>query len=267
MSNFVTGLVRRGAGLPQPVSIRPALGQAQMPASLPAAGPEQNAAESPAVALSDYGHGLDVGPHDFSALIRPAAPLPGPQSAPAPEPGNRWPAKPSATKEETLLLQPRSEPPRTTPPATWQVRGEDRSSPRAADAVRPLPPSSPPTTAAAETGENLERHTPRLQEDTRSRIARPEPRTLPGAVSGTTPAHPLPRPESIAIARVQPAPAASASSGRGKTQESRSIQVKIGKVEIRSSQPAPAARPNRPSRTSGFDDLRLARTYLDLGSR
>jgi hypothetical protein len=260
MSNFVTGLVRRGAGLPQPVSIRPALGQAQMPASLPPAGPGQIPAQSPAVALSDYGRGLDDGPRDFSALTGPAARLPGPEPAPAPEPVNRWAAKPSATPQETFSLQPRSEPPRTTPPPTLQVRGEDRSS------LRVLPPPSL-TTTAAETGENLERHTPRLQEDTRSPIARPEPRTLPGAVSGTTPAHPLPRPESIAIARVQPAPAASASSGRGKTQDSRSIQVKIGKVEIRSSQPAPATRPNRPSRTSGFDDLRLARTYLDRGSR
>lgn len=266
MSNFVTGLVRRGAGLPQPVSIRPALGPAQIPASLPPAGPEPIAAQSPAVALSDYGRGWDVGPGDSSALTGPA-PLPGPQPAAAPEPVNRWPAKPSATTEETLSLQPRSELPRTTPPAPLQVRGEDRWSPRAADGVRPLPPPSPSTTAAAETGENLARHTLRLQEDPRSPIARPEPRTLPGAVSGSTPIHPLPRPESIAIARVQPAPAASASSGRGKTQDSRSIQVKIGKVEIRSSQPAPAARPNRPSRTSGFDDLRLARTYLDRGSR
>lgn len=266
MSNFVTGLVRRGAGLPQPVSIRPALGQAQMPASLPPAGPGQIPAHSPAVALSDYGRGLADGPRDFSALTGPA-PLPGPQPAPAPEPGNRCPAKPSATTEESLSLQPRSAPPRTTPPASLHVRGEDRSSADARDAVRPLPPPSPSTTAAAETGEILARHAPQFREGTLSPLARPEPRTRPDAVSGSTPAHPLPRPESIAIARVQPAPAASASSARGKTQDSRSIQVKIGKVEIRSSQPAPATRPNRPSRTSGFDDLRLARTYLDRGSR
>src|ERR1019366_1862060 len=102
MSNFVTGLVRRGAGLPQPVSIRPALGPAQMPASLPPAGPGQIPAQSPAAALSDYGRGLDVGPQGFSALTGPA-PLPGPQPASAPEPGNRWPAKSCASKEETLL--------------------------------------------------------------------------------------------------------------------------------------------------------------------
>lgn len=31
MSSFVTGLVRRAAGIPQPVSIRPAVGPAQIP--------------------------------------------------------------------------------------------------------------------------------------------------------------------------------------------------------------------------------------------
>jgi hypothetical protein len=272
VSNFVTGLVRRGAGLPPPVSIRPAAGPAQMLASPPAAAEglksRQGITPSPAVALSDHGRGLDVSRPDFPVPAEPA-PLPVPRPAAAPEPVNWRLEKPSPKTQETRCLQPRSEPPKAAPAplATLQVQGEDRSLARAGDAARPLPPPSASTTVPTATGENLEPHTPPPQEGTLPLIARLEPKPHPDAVSGPTPAHPLPRPEPSAVARIQPAPTTSASRGREKTHDSRSIQVKIGKVEIRSNQPVPVVRTTCPSRTSGFDDLRLARTYLDRGTR
>jgi hypothetical protein len=231
VSNFVTDLVRRGAGLPPPFSIRPAACPTEMPASPPASAENlassQGITPSPAVAPSDRGRRLDIS--------RPDSPVPT-KAAPAPV-------------------------------GTSQVQGEHCSSARAANESGPLPPPSALTMGPAATSENLERHTPPLEEHNLPLIALPEPNPSPDAVLSPTPVHPLPRPEPSAIARVQPARAPSASGGREKTQDSRSIQVKIGKVEIRSDQPAAVVRRTRPSRTPGFDDMRLARTYLDRGTR
>jgi hypothetical protein len=292
MSNFVTGLVRRGAGLPPRVSIRPATGPLQMPASPAAEGLEsrQGITSFPARALSDRDFGLDVRRPDSAVPAEPARlQIPRPTAAPEPvnprseerslnteetpslqlrsEPVNRRSGKSSPRTEETLTLQPRSEPPKKAPVATAQLRSEDRSSARTGDAWRLVPQSSASTATPTATSENLEPHTPALQENTPRLIALPEPNPRPDAFSDPTPIHPLPRPTPNAVARVQPAPAASATAGKGKTQDSRSIQVKIGRVEIRSNQPAPVVRTTRPSRTSGFDDLRSARTYLDRGTR
>src|SRR5580765_6858729 len=73
-----------------------------------------------------------------------------------------------------------------------------------------------------------------------------------------------PQPEQVEpTPRPQPFPPAPREVATKATLESHNIQVRIERVEIRSNQPAPLARPARPSRVSGFDDLRLARNYLD----
>jgi len=45
--------------------------------------------------------------------------------------------------------------------------------------------------------------------------------------------------------------------------ETHNIQVRIGKVEIRSTQPAPVVRAPRRTGTSGFEDLKMARSYFN----
>lgn len=130
-----------------------------------------------------------------------------------------------------------------------------------------MPRPSPSTVLPLPTGVNLKLQAPPFSGDIPPKIARPEPAPRPDAVSPIAPTHPPLGAESITVARVQPASTAAARSGAEGAQVSRGIQVKIGKVEIRSSQPAPVVRTNRAMRTSGFDDLRLARTYLDRGTR
>jgi hypothetical protein len=184
MSNFVTGLVRRGAGLPPRVSIRPATGPLQMPASPAAEGLEsrQGITSFPARALSDRDFGLDVRRPDSAVPAEPARlQIPRPTAAPEPvnprseerslnteetpslqlrsEPVNRRSGKSSPRTEETLTLQPRSEPPKKAPVATAQLRSEDRSSARTGDAWRLVPQSwggtaTPPPTNAGAPGEH-----------------------------------------------------------------------------------------------------------------
>lgn len=110
---------------------------------------------------------------------------------------------------------------------------------------------------------------PAMAEAMAATMRRPEPRPDLWAQAIPVPAPERPRPQlqAAAIARRDPsAPPAASSKEKGGPQESRSIQVKIGKVEIRSTQPAPAAGPAPRTRVSGFDSLRLARTYLDRGN-
>lgn len=257
MSSFVTGLVRRAAGLPQPVSIRPAAIPAQMPA-LPslaqeAPGVHQEVTVTSAAGAGEH-RGTDIGRTVFSPHAEPAV-LPHPQPAAAPEPVIRRPEQPTAQRENTTQwLRPRSEP-APTPVAASQGQREDRSSSRAADEVRVVPPPAFATVMPAAALGYQDGPASPLLGDTSLKIASgPRPDTV------SAPAQPLPRAEFIAAS-------APASSNRERPPESRSIQVKIGKVEIRSNQPAPVVQPNRPLRTSGFDDLRLARTYLDRSTR
>jgi hypothetical protein len=270
VSSFVTGLVRRAAGLPQPVSIRPATVPDQIWAS-PSAAPEDfgsrhEALLSSAAALGEHRRDSYLGRPDLSAQA--AAPqLPQPQPEAAPQPVEQWPERQSAqTNETTLRLRPRSEP-TPAPVAALQIKREDRSPSRVADEVEVLPPPSLSAAPRAAALGNLERNPPTIRGDTPPTIV-PSRLTLHAdTFSALRPAHSLPGPESITAGRVRPAPTATASSGRDRTQESRSIQVKIGKVEIRSNQPVPVAATNRPIRASSFDDFRLARTYLDRGAR
>src|SRR5262249_21943488 len=96
-------------------------------------------------------------------------------------------------------------------------------------------------------------------------------RVDPSGREGSEPAHALLQPRRGSNATLPSADSARAVAANPDVKtpsESRSIQVKIGRVEIRSSQPAlPVVRTPRTAGTSGFEDLRLARTYLDRGAR
>jgi hypothetical protein len=65
-----------------------------------------------------------------------------------------------------------------------------------------------------------------------------------------------------------PSPTATSSPTRAQAAaEARNIHVKIGKVEIRSTQPAPPGPSARPAPRTGFADFSLVRAYLDRAHR
>jgi hypothetical protein len=261
MTNFVTGLVCRGAGLPLPSSVRPAAG------SPSTASMEGSRALDPSHAefVGDRGFGFDVvRPEPSSSTARVSA-----SASQVTSESERVTEKRSVRERETLPIQPRMEVSRASRLTAEQIPDEDYSSRRADNGARPA--ESSPLVRASATDENSERRLP--QEPGEPVIARVEPKAPPPAASNLAPTHLLPKPEPSdkpersEVGRVaEPAASANASSNRGRSPESRSIQVKIGKVEIRSNQPAPVVQVTRASRTSGFDDLQLQRTYLDRGT-
>jgi hypothetical protein len=216
MSSFVGGLVRRGAGLPQPVAVRPAAGPGQLPSAMPAAVEQDLSAAAQQVASIERAR-------DRSEVSE----------------------RPVEIRERTTTLEPRS----TLPHAVSQT---DAPVPAA---ITHTPKPSPQPDRIIETRQ------PSIRETAPPPSVRPEPRME--AMQAPVIERPVPRPELDIAGRVPPAPVGPKSTERTKAPETRDIQVKIGKVEIRSSQPAPAARPAPPVRASGFDHLRLARTYLD----
>jgi hypothetical protein len=254
VNNFVTGLVRRSAGLPLPSAVRPALGVAIIP---PAEGvSEGSALEQPAEAK------VDRGPDAFSPEPASSRLLVANSSPMVSETRPSFEDRP-ANKEKPLPVQPRMEPFRPSIP----------------DAVPYTAPVIEPGAAPVTDERNLQ--SPAWQPSLAPRNAEIESGTAPDAVSrpasmqfpeavdsARAPSELIPRPEPpTASGAAESLPTATASSGPGNAHETRNIKVSIGKVEIRTSQPASVVQSPRPARQSGFDDLRLARTYLDRGAR
>jgi hypothetical protein len=227
MSNFLTSVVRRGAGLPLPVSIRPATGPQQIAAAIP----------------------ISLPAADFES---PRAPI-----APAPR------TRPEATCEPLERVVPPSDQPETPPPpARLDVGNSGASGP-----PQPVIVPREVDRSGVGAGTTIDRSS-----EPGERIA-PLVETRPSIV-------PLAGPPSreagppVATAVVAPHPAVSRGSKPGTEQpvgragpEDRSIHVKIGRVEIRSTQPAPVTRSQRQNENRGFEDLKFARTYVDRSSR
>jgi hypothetical protein len=143
-------------------------------------------------------------------------------------------------------------------------------------------PSRPPTTQilpapevheAAATLPDIQEGRPQLQVPRSA--AGPQAATRQDAGLNVTSVRPAREQEQSSIVRASqaaaPTPAISIKNAtpekRSIQVEKRSIQVRIGRVEIRSTQPAPVVRTVRPPSTGGFDDFKLARNYLDRNSR
>jgi hypothetical protein len=252
LNNFATGLVRRSAGLTFPAAVRPALGAANIPHAAELTeptivGPKQDAQTN----------------HDVTSIsAEPATPrkLMSAPTPPAPSETRRIVEAPPVSREERIPLQPRMD---TFPPS---IAGNDS---RSAPVTQPELPSLIPARIS---------QPPVWQEPSAPTSTPIEPRPAPGPNARPTVAHlpePVrasadlsPKPESLAaLEETVAAGPENASANHGRSPEVRNIQVKIGKVEIRSTQPVSVAPAPRPTRTSGFDDLRLARTYLDRGVR
>jgi hypothetical protein len=194
--------------------------------------------------------------------------VPAPRSTPQPAPvaadihAGKFAAKTLvANPEDKPRAQLPAEPAGTVAPSQSKIHAADPPSPRAAGEVAFLQPSL----VNSQSRNNPAPLKSRLPEAAHPPVVRPEPKPRPDPVSSVAKDHPLLKPESVVMGRVPSTPPAGGSHEPRPAQETRNIQVKIGKVEIRSNQPTPALRKTPPSRTSGFDNLRLTRTYLDRG--
>jgi hypothetical protein len=252
MNNFVKGLVRRSAGLPSVLAVRPAIGVAGLP-------PAENTAEGPAIECAVPGKesldGMSPEPEQARPSVAASTPI---VSETRLSVENRPPSQ-----QEPSSVQPRVEPFRPHVPTdgpTARAVVEPATLPAIEEHNMQPPvwqPSSPPANAPIE---------PRMGPDLVPKHASPE--LLEAVDSARDSSQLLPRPEPPPThGPADSLPMVTASSGQANAPETRNIKVSIGKVEIRSNQPANVVQVPRPSRTSGFDDLRLARTYLDRSAR
>jgi hypothetical protein len=256
LNNFVTGLVRRSAGLSLPSALRPAPRVTNIP---PAPGAFEPPAVEPATGRT--------GDRDFPSIFPEPAPAHASVTSsvsPITSETGRVPQDRLMSKEERLPLQPRVEPLRQSIPSDGPTPALTR------------PPESSPLVIRQITQQSVWQEpvakvrTPVEAGTSPDPIAKPASPQLPQPVEDFTPgpANLSPKPELPAAREAdESSPVVTASPGRGSATEARNIAVRIGKVEIRSNQPASVVQAPRPTRNSGFDDLRLARTYLDRSAR
>jgi len=262
VSNFLRGLVQRGAGLPLPVTMRPAVspqdlaGLASVSLEESEANPDATAAASPVRDESSLTG--EVPNRDFAGRNNSTR-----QQATLPEPR-------STTQSPLPILLPVASPPPFTSPRLSAGEDQPRPRPISGNTQPPEPLAATRTSPAA--GEQ-ERVPPSrfLQENrpaAQSLPSKPEPRTMPQDTAvDSLPSRLAPQQEHFPVVRLpQPAPPGTRIVEKRTTPE-RSIQVKIGRVEIRSNQPATVVRPSRPPSSGGFDNWNLARMYLDRSPR
>lgn len=269
MRNFVTGLVRRGAGLPAPITIRPA-GFKHMSLSPDMA--EANPDSTPAAPITNSAR--------ITATGFPTADYPRPdaaieQRALGVTPQHRSP--PAVTAQQTSVQEVEDVSVRRGSPglaaqsiaSRAQHSDEDHAPSRRVEPAAELSPA--PAIALALPA-------PQLRDPATSRASqcagksgdavessqrKHESPVEKGPATELLPIRVIPRQETPAQLRPAARAFAAAPNAQGKASEQRSIQVKIGRVEIRSTQPAPPVRAARRQPAAGFSDLTLARTHLD----
>jgi hypothetical protein len=253
VSTFLTGLVRRGAGLPSPVAIRPVT----VPGPMADAGVMSNdgcAIDEKAVGTSSA-QNIVTTPvtADSTARIEPAV-----------QPGAILASVPRSTEVRAPVV-PQKETTRVTESET----------------ERAVPQSSRPVTAVQKAPVSVHLH-PALSISTDT-VPVAANQSKAREVGETPPANIRLRLNSLqsnaAIPAIEPArqrqlevsrPTQSRAAlpqvvTRESAREIQKIEVRIGKVEIRSTQPSPVVQARRRAGTSGFEDLNMARNYFSRG--
>lgn len=243
MSTFLAGVVQRGAGIPLPMTIRPSTTPRDLPLAIP----------SPAA------------PEAQEEL--PGASSAGPESIPEPSPSTPYttmmrPAEPAAALPPRVSLTARMSPMPVSEHASGAAArgdtapdrvGETRSRPARIDPIDATPAAGPRRSEGAEPAAPA----PAAIVPAPRAGAMPEPlassKTLEQRLEPSVAGRPPTRMSSPTRAQV--------------AAETRNIQVKIGKVEIRSTQPAAPGPSTRPAPRSGFADFSLVRAYLDRAHR
>lgn len=259
MSNFLMGVVRRGAGLAMPVTVRPARGPEQVPAAVPAFAEPQLGSESGGSVFSER----SAIPSTSESVDQSAVRL-EPRHETAFSTQDATP--PRAVETEIRgLVQPRIEISRpeiaektevreaSDPSVAVQPDGLERDSAEATVSISPVKETMPPI------------------EELRALQMQP---VIPRAKETSKPVEQKlsPKQERQAVPPAQVQAESSRASNAGSATEAaasekKTINVKIGRVEIRSAQPAPAVQRPRANSSSGFDDARLSRLYLDRNMR
>lgn len=243
MNNFLAGVVRRGAGMPSPVTIRPAMApnipvdapSVPMPAGQEETGPSFSSAPDAMPDVRPVSELQEVRPKESLPKTDPQTPVALPEVA-AIKPRSIETPFGSEAKPASV---PVAEPVRIT--ASVPAPNQDFAITPAREEVG-VPEASPspaPVTVILQPAQ-----------------------TAPPATE--VQAKPEQRSESPLGVREQKTTAPPIAKSAA---EPRNIQVKIGKVEIRSTQPPPPIPARRPPEKGGFDDYSLARNYLDRGSR
>jgi hypothetical protein len=246
--SFLAGLVRRGAGLPGPVTIRPARSFQEASVSIGA-----KAAASQVESVAPV-HSTRFSPHGSEEGAADAQRLQSSRLVTAVQPDrsgdiifNRFEAsdhKGSIEESSQANVRIMGKNPRRI-----EIEGTDTKVPM--PLVRPHPDEP-----AASTLRSQQRQS--QQDQSTMSVVRQE------QVSGA-PAKILSRPASPTIVPAAPKQSASPQPQNRDGGAQRSIQVKIGKVEIRSTPVAPPVRAQRKMGTSGFAELGSARSYRDRG--
>ncbi len=275
MSSFVTGLVRRGAGLPQPVAIRPVPGPQNVPHPF---GATKATDEGRSDALPDESQRIitsDLATSEFSTRIAPAV-QPMVEVRPRGDlSGSKLEDKPRFEMQERASISGTRRvaiPQHTVPRALGSE--EVRLMPRAndGDAKRGLEEAATTSTTLpnfqgggiAKSSRTVQESGPPQQTILPRRESQP---VRANAAANSIPLRLEAQQEPAAVVRPQNTVSTPPTEKRETTSERRSIQVKIGRVEIRSSQPTSVVRATGPRSSGGFDDLKLARAYLDRNLR
>jgi hypothetical protein len=259
--SFVTGLVRKGAGLPSPVAVRPSFGPQNLPGpiattpstnSLPANAPEAlPASDNPRLAARS------TKIEQPAAVFRPRGVFSGTNRVEESSTENETPASIPQVRQ-SVTPQPHA-----APSATSDV---PHRKPRSIESdIKPSPILSPeaPSTNSKATPRQASRSATTSIEALEAKLRGQRSRAgEDDSKSARLPAKVVPRLESgIAVPTAKPS--ASVPQQAKEAGETRSIQVKIGRVEIRSTQPSAPVRTARKPATAGFADLTIARSYLD----
>jgi len=259
MSNFLRGLVQRGAGLPLPVTLRPAADPLQQAASVPASfsmeEPHMEATRAAPLFTSSSVAAQQGSNANFAerneSISQPTAvsspePRPAIQSTPMPiAAASHVAPEPSA---DAVLPRQNSANAKSQEPLTATRIPASAGEEERAVLPRPVQGSRPAAPAQQDQSELKVMH---RDEEVDSLSSRPATQ----------------REHFPVVQLPQPAPAATRILEKRTIPEPRSIQVKIGRVEIRSSQPQTVVKTVRPPSPGGFDDWKLARTYLDRSLR
>ena len=262
MSGYLSSLVRRGAGLPLPVSVRPparheslqATGASFAPASELDANVEPTRSETISVSAGN----------DASVTKPHALPPPLLQQITPVQAGSREsdPSPLNAQKPEPRM-------PLVAMPFLPQLPPRNASGDSSHQDVKPARPDSTARDGGiGQTRQGTARANPHLGKishvDSTPIVPQKTAKAEPGPPPpGTQFLAAIPRQEPAAHAHALEQRSSPDSRSETAATEARNIQVKIGKIEIRSSQPALPARQVRKPSNGGFGDLNLARTYLD----
>jgi hypothetical protein len=243
MSTFLDGVVQRGAGIPSPVTIRPSTTSRDLPLAISSPAAPEAREELPGA--SSAGH---------ESIREPSPSMPYPSRLHRAEPAAALPQRVSLTNglepmpgsHHASRVAARGD---TAPDRV----GESRSRPPRIDPIDAVPPANPRRDEPAEPAAAA----PAAIVPAPRTSAMPEPpvssKNLEQRLEPSVPGRPP-------IGMSSPTRAQAAA-------ESRNIQVKIGKVEIRSTPPALPRPSTRPAPRGGFADFSMVRAYLDRAQR